>query len=120
MRRVRLLLWQLFNKTPLNLEIDEVAERAAAHAVRLAWEDYERLKAENLECWDKASKRRQLAKASGGFPAQPSRLKDYRTRTASVRRKGKEKLARSIHSKQIRRLIWSLRQSPSLRDMASW
>src|SRR5215813_5804166 len=45
MRRVRLLLWHLFQRTPLREEIGLLHEFAAARHCGIAWEDYSALKA---------------------------------------------------------------------------
>jgi hypothetical protein len=71
MRRVRLLLWQLFNRTPLDIDIEEWVERAAARHCRLTWEQYLAYKAKYPELWQQAEARRLIAKARGRFAAQP-------------------------------------------------
>lgn len=86
MRRVRLLLWQLFNRTPLEIEIEEWVERAAARHCRLTWEQYLAYKAKYPELWQQAEARRLIAKARGRFAAQPPQLRRYRKQLAKQKR----------------------------------
>ena len=71
MRRIKLLCWALFNKTPLDQPIDEAAERAAAKRVKMRWERYLELKAAHPEVWRYYTDRRKRAQAEGGFKPQP-------------------------------------------------
>ncbi|MBL9169736.1 MAG: hypothetical protein JNN07_18490 [Verrucomicrobiales bacterium] len=111
-RRVRLLLWRLFNKTPLALPIDTKAEQDAARAVRMDWETYERLKAQHPELWAKAEAKRTKAVATGSFPPYPPQLARARQVTLPNKRKGPEKLARRKVDKHLRRLIHDLKRLP--------
>ncbi len=81
MRRVRLLLWHLFRRTPLEKAIDETIERSSAAHCKLEWTEYLRLKTEHAELWERAALKRQWA-ARHGWPEQPWWLKDWRLRQA--------------------------------------
>ncbi len=78
MRRVRLLLWQLYYRTPLSIDIDEGIERKVAGHCKLGWEDYLKLKTEHPELWQRAVEKRGKAKLAGSFPPQPWQLQVYR------------------------------------------
>ncbi len=111
-RRVRLLLWRLFNKTPLDQPIDEQAEQIAAKAVKMDWATYKRLKAQHPELWAKAEAKRAKAVATGSFPPYPPQLARARQVTLPAKRKGPEKLERRKVDKHLRRLIHDLKRLP--------
>lgn len=85
MRRLKLLLWALYNRTPLDRPINEVAEREAARRVRMAWDTYCRHKAAHPELWAHFAALRERARANGGFRPQPAHLRRHRNGEA-VRR----------------------------------
>jgi hypothetical protein len=87
MRRVRLLLWKLFCKTPLKIDIEEWVERGAARHCKITWDDYCRLKAAHPDLWQRWADKRAKAKAVGHFPKQPWQLRAYRLREAPRRAK---------------------------------
>lgn len=74
MRRVRLLLWKLFNRTPLDVPIEEWVERDVTRRCRLPWQEYLNLKQAHPDLWRQAAERREAAKRNGGFPPQPPQL----------------------------------------------
>ena len=94
MRRIKLLCWALFNKTPLDQPIDEPAERAAAKRVRMSWETFCRLKTEHPEVWRRYNARRKRAKMEGGFKPQPWQLRFQRHIKAPARAKIRKKRPR--------------------------
>jgi len=85
MRRVRLLLWKLYNGTPLRVGIDEEVERTVASACKLDWATYCRLKQTYSDLWQKAAAKRERAQAVGHFPQQPWQLRRYRKVLAPAR-----------------------------------
>lgn len=87
MRRVRLLLWRLYYKTPLDQVIDEAAEREAARTCKLSWEQYGELKAKYPDQWAKWEAKRAKAVREGGFPPQPPQFRRYRKVDASREKK---------------------------------
>jgi hypothetical protein len=87
MRRVRLLLWKLFCRTPLDIEIQEWVERGVARQCKLTWAEYSRLKAAHPDLWQRWAEKRSKAKAEGGFPEQPWQLRLHRLREAPRRAK---------------------------------
>ncbi len=78
MRRVRLLLWHLFRKTPLHLPIDEAAEQTAAAHCKMNWDDYLRIKREHRELWWRSARKRIEAIRRGSWPEQPAQLRRAR------------------------------------------
>jgi len=87
MRRVRLLLWRLYYRTPLEREIGEAEERIAAVHCRLPWDDYTTLKARHIDLWKDYADRRAQAKKAGGFRPMPPQFRRYRDRVAAARAK---------------------------------
>jgi hypothetical protein len=87
MRRVRLVLWMIYNRTPLHQVIDEQAERAGAVKCKLAWPDYLALKAAHPDLWLRAAGKRAKAQSAGRFPPQPHQLWRWRTIHAGPRAK---------------------------------
>ena len=85
MRRVRLVLWFLFNRTPLELPIDESAERAAAKHCKMSWDLYLAYRARYPELWAHRANRREEAKRMGSFPQMPVQFLRYRKITAPAR-----------------------------------
>jgi hypothetical protein len=90
MRRVRLLLWKLYCKTPLEIDITEREERGAARQCNMTWEEYCRLKAAHPDIWQRHAEKRAKAKVAGCFPPQPWQLRAHRLveapRRAKIRR----------------------------------
>ena len=90
MRRVRLLLWKLYCKTPLEIDITECVERGAARQCKMTWEEYCRLKAAHPDLWQRHAEKRAKAKVDGRFPPQPWQLRAHRLveapRRAKIRR----------------------------------
>lgn len=86
MRRVRLLVWALYYRTPLDIEIGEWVERGAARRCKLTWEQYCELKRNHPEEWQRAEARRKVAKANGGFAPQPPQFQVYRKLIAKQKR----------------------------------
>lgn len=78
MRRLRLVLWTIYNRTPLDQAIDEQTERAGAAKCKLSWPEYLVLKAAHPDLWLRAVEKRKRAVALGRFPAQPWQLREYR------------------------------------------
>jgi hypothetical protein len=86
-RRIGLLLWNIFNRTPLDREIDEQAERDGAAHCKMSWPDYLALKAGHPDLWQKAARKRSEAKARGYFLPQPWQLMYHRKINAPARAK---------------------------------
>jgi hypothetical protein len=87
MRRTRLLLWAIYNRTPLDQVIDDQVERDGAARCKLAWPEYLSLKAAHPDLWLKATEKRQRAVALGRFPPQPWQLREHRSLYAPRRAK---------------------------------
>ncbi len=80
-----MLLWQLFNQTPLGIDIQEWVERDAARRCKVGWDEYRRLKAAYPDFWQRGAEKRAKAKLTGGFPPQPWQLRLYRHTEAKQR-----------------------------------
>ena len=78
MRRLRLLLWKLYQATPLTVRIEESVERDVARRCKMPWEDYLRLKTAYPCLWERYALKREKALAVGHFPRQPAQLRRWR------------------------------------------
>jgi hypothetical protein len=85
MRRVRLMFWHLFRKTPLRRRIDEAAERLAAEHCGMSWEEYQTIKREQWALWWRSAAKRERARRTGRWPNQPLQLRRHRKVTAPGR-----------------------------------
>ncbi len=78
MKRVRLLLWRLFVRTPLKVEIGEWVERGAARHCGLSWPEYCQMREQHADLWRRYAEKRAQAKADGGWRPQPPQLAYWR------------------------------------------
>ena len=115
MRRVKLVTWWLFYKqVPLDREIIEEDEKAAAKHCHMAWDTYRRLKAEHAAVWRYYAARRKRAQAQGGFKPQPRQFR--RQRKVDAPRKARmERRGRSA-----RHLTWLYQEYARYARMKPW
>ncbi len=92
MRRVRLLVWWLFHKVPLDQAINTTAERLAAQRCKLTWRAYLKLKRLHPQVWERETAKRQGAIEAGGWPEQPVQL--WRVRHLTNPGRAKERRSR--------------------------
>jgi hypothetical protein len=85
MRHLRLVLWTIYNRTPLDQDIDGQTEQAGAAKCKLPWRDYLALKAAHPDLWLRAAEKRQRAVVVGHFPPQPWQLREYRKTEAPMK-----------------------------------
>jgi len=85
MKRVRLMAWLLFYRTPLNIPIEEWVERGVARRCRFSWEEYCALKQAHPEIWERYAMKREEAVKRGHFAPQPPHLRRWRREGAKRR-----------------------------------
>jgi hypothetical protein len=96
MRRVRLLVWKLYYRTPLGVRITEDIERSVATACNVSWFDYCVLKSFHAELWQRYALKRHRAEEIGYFPTQPKQLATWRNKGAKEKAAAKKDRRRML------------------------
>ncbi|MBM3846791.1 MAG: hypothetical protein FJ405_10985 [Verrucomicrobia bacterium] len=109
MRRTRLLVWEIFNRTPLHAQVTLDLELSAARHCKLSPEQYFNLKAQHPRLWANATIRRQRAVEAGQFPPQPAQLKRWRVH-GSRHKRLEAREARKAERRRISDLLRSLKR----------
>jgi hypothetical protein len=102
---VRLLLWRLFNQTPLGRPIGLLDVASALVSCKMSETEYLALKERYPHLWERAARNRALAEARGAFPPQPAHLRRWRKESATVRANAKVTPAR-----KVLKLAWVTRE----------